>query len=136
MRLRHLAGVAVFILVTTGLLDRAFDLPDTVAVAADAALAGDLAKAIRAGDLDSVKEAVEKGADLNALDERKMPPIGAAALLGKVDIVNYLADKGADVNKNDGFGYTPLMCAAQRGQAGAVRALLKHGADPTLKGDN
>lgn len=103
---------------------------------ADARLGGDLAKAIRSGDLEAVQAAVDAGADINALDERKMPPIGAAALLGKVDIVNYLAGKGADVNRNDGFGYTPLMCAAQRGQAGAVRALLKHGADPALKGAN
>ena len=106
------------------------------AAEADARLAGDLAKAIRSGDLEAVQAAVDAGADLNALDERKMPPIGAAALLGKVDIVNYLAGKGADVNRNDGFGFTPLMCAAQRGQAGAVRALLKHGADPALKGAN
>ncbi len=106
------------------------------AAEADARLAGDLAKAIRSGDLEAVQAAVDAGADLNALDERKMPPIGAAALLGKVDIVHYLAGKGADVNRNDGFGFTPLMCAAQRGQAGAVRALLKHGADPTLKGAN
>ncbi len=101
---------------------------------ADAKLSGDLAKAIRAGDLDAVKVAVDAGADINALDERKMPPIGVAALLGKTDIINYLAEKGADVNRNDGFGFTPLMCAAQRGQAGAVRALIKHGADPALKG--
>lgn len=99
-------------------------------------LSTELAKSIRSGDLDAVKAAVEAGADINALDERKMPPIGAAALLGKTDIVNYLADKGADVNRNDGYGFTPLMCAAQRGQAGAVKALLKHGADPSLKGGN
>ena len=99
-------------------------------------LSSELAKSIRSGDLDAVKTAVEAGADVNALDERKMPPIGAAALLGKTDIVNYLADKGADVNRNDGYGFTPLMCAAQRGQAGAVKALLKHGADPALKGGN
>ena len=29
-------------------------------------------------DLDAVKTAVEAGADINALDERKMPAIGAA----------------------------------------------------------
>ncbi len=107
-----------------------------LAMAADAKLGGDLARAIRAGDLDAVKAAVDAGADINAVDERKMPPIGAAALLGRVDIVNYLADRGANVNRNDGFGYTPLMCAAQHGQAGAVRSLLKHGADPELKGGN
>ncbi len=104
--------------------------------AANEKLSGDLAKAIRGGDLDAVKAAVDAGADINALDERKMPPIGAASLLGKTDIINYLAEKGADVNRNDGFGYTPLMCAAQRGQAGAVKALLRHGADPALKGGN
>lgn len=105
-------------------------------VRAEEKLSGDLARAIRGGDLDAVKAAVDAGADLNKLDERKMPPIGAAALLGKTDIVNYLAEKGADVNRNDGFGFTPLMCAAQRGQAGTVKALLKHGADPALKGGN
>ena len=85
-----------------------------------AAASSDLANAIRAGDLDAVKSAVEAGADLNALDEKKMPPLGLAALLGKTDIVDYLAEKGADVNRNDGSGFTPLMCAAIRGQSGAV----------------
>ena len=138
MRTRRFLAAAAFALASTGLIRPLIHLNDapSLAWAQDAKLSSDLAKAIRAGDVDAVKEAVEKGADINALDERKMPPIGAAALLGKTDIVNYLADKGADLNKNDGYGFTPMMCAAQRGQSGAVRALLKHGADPTLQGGN
>lgn len=96
----------------------------------------DLARAIRAGDLAAVKAAVAAGADLNAMDNQKMPPIGIAALLGKADIVGFLADKGADVNRNDGYGFTPLMCAAIRGKTDAAKALLDHGADPSLKGEN
>ncbi|MDB5298118.1 MAG: transient receptor potential channel pyrexia, partial [Phycisphaerales bacterium] len=139
MRVARVAACSAFALAATSLFRPAAflaDTPGSVAFAQDAKLTGDLAKAIRAGDLEAVKEAVGKGADLNALDERKIPPIGAAALLGKTDIIEYLADKGADVNRNDGFGFTPLMCAAQRGQAGAVRMLLKHGADPVAKGGN
>ena len=126
---RGVLGSAVFFGAAAGVLRPVLHLGGVASeyACADEKLTSDVAKAIRAGDLEAVKAAIEAGADINGLDERKMPPIGAAALLGKVDIVNYLADKGADINRNDGFGYTPLMCAAQRGQAGAVRALLKHG---------
>lgn len=77
-----------------------------------------------------------KGIDVNAWDEKGMPPIGLAALLGKPDIIVFLAAHGADVNRNDRFGFTPLMNAAIRGQPEAARILIALGADPTLKGGN
>lgn len=98
--------------------------------------AATLGAAIRAGDMTAVQAAVAGGADVNALDERGMPPIGLAALLGKPDIIAYLAANGADVSRNDRFGFTPLMNAAIRGQPEAARVLLALGADPTLKGGN
>lgn len=98
--------------------------------------AAGLGAAIRDGDMTAVRAAVAGGADVNALDERGMPPIGLAALLGKPDIIAYLAANGADVNRNDRFGFTPLMDAAIRGQPEAARVLLALGADPTLKGGN
>ncbi|MBV9756383.1 MAG: ankyrin repeat domain-containing protein [Alphaproteobacteria bacterium] len=95
-----------------------------------------LGAAIRAGDMTAVQQAVASGVDVNAWDERGMPPVGLAALLGKPDIIAYLAANGADVNRNDRFGFTPLMNAAIRGQPEAARVLLALGADPALKGIN
>jgi hypothetical protein len=95
-----------------------------------------LGAAIRAGDIGAVKAAVADGVDINAWDDKGMPPIGLAALLGKPDIIVFLAAHGADVNRNDRFGFTPLMNAAIRGQPEAARILIALGADPTLKGGN
>lgn len=95
-----------------------------------------LGSAIRAGDMVAVKAAVANGAEVDALDDKGMPPIGLAALLGRADIIALLTAAGADVNRNDRFGFTPLMNAAIRGQPEAARILIALGADPTLKGAN
>jgi hypothetical protein len=95
-----------------------------------------LSAAVRAGNLEGVKEAIAQKADVNALDDTGMPPMGLAALLGRQEIIAFLATKGADVNRNDRFGFTPLMNAAIRGQADATRLLIALHADPALKGGN
>lgn len=112
--------------------------PTTPAVNPEVASAAaiKLGAAILAGDMQAVKTAVADGADVNALDDKGIPPIGLAALLGKPDLIVFLAAHGADVNRNDRFGFTPLMNAAIRGQPEAARVLIALGADPVLKGGN
>jgi ankyrin repeat protein len=109
------------------------------------------------GNVDIVKAILDKGADINARDERGssaltwaavmdhsevvklLKSLGAksdlwiASLTGDKDEAKQFLDKGADVNAVDGLGFTPLMNAAKKGRTAVVKLLLAKGADPTAK---
>ena len=100
------------------------------------ALAGELENSLimyaSIGDLTSVRNVVEKGANINARDA-----VGMTALINTVrmggdrnkDVALFLIEKGADVNAYDKYGRTPLMHAAQAGSVNIVNALIEKGAN-------
>jgi ankyrin repeat protein len=73
--------------------------------------------AARVGDLESVKELLAAGVDVNIPTQTEGATIRVSSFLG--------------ISKTIGaLGYTPLLVAVVRGQVGLALYLLDHGADP------
>lgn len=115
-----------------------------VIIAGNAALAEKgvyraLIKAIKGGDLETVKQLVAKGADVN---ERGARPLSVAAGSNQLEIAKFLVSAGANVNGVMTYGKTstPLRAAARRAvytkNYQIVDYLLSVGADPTVGGKN
>ncbi|MFW9889160.1 MAG: ankyrin repeat domain-containing protein [Candidatus Thorarchaeota archaeon] len=85
-----------------------------------------LLKAAEEGDLEGVKTALERGAEISVTDEwMKQTALHKAASHGHVEIVEFLIEKGADILKMDGVDMTPLHLAARDGRTRAAKALLE-----------
>ena len=91
----------------------------------------DIWMAAATGNLETIKEHLAAGADINS----KAPSIGvtplmAAAITGQTDAAKLLLDQGAKPNiKSDKDGATALHMAAFFGHVDIVKALLDKGAD-------
>ena len=88
-----------------------------------------LIEAVRARNLQSVKEILKAGADVNAADDGGYTALMLAALFGLEDMVEFLISQGADVNAATGWGATALTRAAQDGKKEIVELLLSSSAD-------
>ncbi|MCZ8164533.1 ankyrin repeat domain-containing protein [Silanimonas sp.] len=97
---------------------------------------GDVYAHARAGRIDAVIEALDAGADPDALpepgapDQRSLPML--AALLPDLRLLRELIIRGADLNQEHA-GLTPLLAATRdswHGRIDAVTMLLANGADP------
>ena len=85
--------------------------------------------AVRAGDVKAVREAVEKGADVNARNEYGVTALWIAAGKPKLEVVQFLVEKGANVNARDDIWYqTPLSSAVGGGKVEMAKYLIKSGA--------
>jgi len=81
-------------------------------------------KAARGGNLAAVKAELEKGVDVNALDDRW--PNGTPLHSAKtVEVAEFLIDNGADVNAKDKVESSPLHYANKD----VARVLIANGAD-------
>ena len=96
----------------------------------------ELLEAVRAGDVQRVRELLEAGANPNARDKDGLTPLHWAASEGHADIVKILLEHGADPNTKIKYGWTPLHYASREGHADVVKLLLEHGADPNTKKDD
>lgn len=95
-------------------------------------------KALEAGDLDFVKQAMSRwdispNWRFNGSFYHNVTPLMVAAKRGHVQVVQFLLDAGAEINAQDDLGMTALMYATQAGQIPVVQALLKRGADIKVK---
>ena len=68
------------------------------------------------GRTEMVEMLLEKGADIEARDERYNTPLHLAALQGRMEMVQLLLEKGADHTAGDGRGETALVIARGAGQ--------------------
>lgn len=85
------------------------------------------------GNLDFVKDCLDKGMDINARAEISgATPLDASIYGGHGHISDYLINQGADVNAVGYEDYTILMAAANQGLPDMIRTLLEKGADPNL----
>ena len=92
-----------------------------------------LIAAVRAGEVNTVKDLIDGGADVNEPGEQGWTPLNWAAGKGDVELVTLLVEKGADVFKVGRDQRTPQMIALAAGRADVVRYL--RGAEERVEGD-
>jgi len=92
--------------------------------------------AVDAARVDLAQDLVERGANLEAKDERGYSPLILAAFKGRTAVLCILLGGGADAKAQDKHGNTALMFAAQWGDLEAVKLLLAAGADIGARGQN
>lgn len=86
-----------------------------------------LMKAVNANNASLVRQLIEQGVDVNALDANQDAPLVMAAYKGHTDIVRMLLEAGADVTAVDpGMKATALHAAAYAGRTEAARLLIEH----------
>ncbi|MGQ1909781.1 ankyrin repeat domain-containing protein [Marinifilum sp. RC60d5] len=84
------------------------------------------------GKMETVKEALENGFDVNFTDSNKRTPLMLAAYNGHFDIVKLLIENGADLNNIDNVNRTALMYASTGSFERTVGLLLQSGAKPNM----
>ncbi len=86
------------------------------------------------GDIATVRELIEQGADVNEMNY--ITPLHYAVIHDFREIAELLIAKGANVNAKaapEYRGETPLMFAAEYGKKSSVELLLAKGADPLMR---
>ena len=85
-------------------------------------------KATEQGNIETVKQHLAAGTDVNAKGELQATPLHFAAIDDHKEIVELLIAKGADLNVKSNGGRTPLDSAIRRKQTEIANLLRKHGA--------
>lgn len=83
--------------------------------------------AVRGSDLHAMRQALDNGAKINAIDPSGDAPVLHVAPDAKT--AKWLIDHGADVNARDSKGETPLIVHAAYGHTDVVRELVEAHAD-------
>jgi ankyrin repeat protein len=89
------------------------------------------------GDLNKVKELLQKGFDVNVFDENlSFTPLHYAVKGNHIEVAKYLISVGADVNAHqlEKIGETPLGEVAANCTYEIAELLVKAGANPTIPG--
>ena len=89
----------------------------------------DIFRYIRNGDIESVKNYIKFGYDLNIQSNDAYTPLSYAVVFKKIEIVKLLLEYGADVNKQDNDGNTALISASIDNNREIVELLLDYCAD-------
>lgn len=99
-----------------------------------------LKTAISNEDTDALLESIDRGADINKVDQFGYTPLMTVAEAGKTDTARILISKGADVNAEVSLGQngcvTALMYAASNGHSEIVKLLIDNGADVNVENYN
>ncbi len=94
-----------------------------------------LMKAIINNDLLSVQNLIQRGADVNELDDHQDAPLVIAAYKGHTEIVKLLLEAGADVAAVDPeMKATALHAAAYAGRTEAAKVLIAYKIDMDKQG--
>ena len=88
-----------------------------------------LIDAVSDADKERVKNALSKGADVNARDNMSWTPLMLAAGNDHISIAELLINEGANINARTNDGKTALMFAAAEGNKEIVELLVERGAD-------
>lgn len=92
-----------------------------------------LHKAAYKGEVDSCRECIEQGIDVNVPGAGSRTPLHRAVGEDNAECCHFLISKGAKVNFPDGSGRTPMHWAAISGALSCGRILQENGAEFTLK---
>eukprot|EP00607_Mallomonas_marina_P008681 CAMPEP_0182423052 /NCGR_PEP_ID=MMETSP1167-20130531/8951_1 /TAXON_ID=2988 /ORGANISM="Mallomonas Sp, Strain CCMP3275" /LENGTH=428 /DNA_ID=CAMNT_0024601669 /DNA_START=1 /DNA_END=1287 /DNA_ORIENTATION=+ len=87
-----------------------------------------LIRASRSGQAEVVQYLLDKGADVNMMNENKHTALQWAAWNNHVRVAVILLDRGAIINLANENGWTPLICAAWNGNLEMSVLLLDRGA--------
>jgi ankyrin repeat protein len=90
--------------------------------------------AIKRGDVEDVRDLLDRGADVDARDCHGQTALMLAAHAGHREVVKALIAHRADLNTTAKYGLSALMLALVAGHAEVVRLLADAGADLTLRG--
>lgn len=88
----------------------------------------DILKLVGRNDLNGVKKAIDKGADVNTRDGKGRSLLLLATIDKQVEMATLLTEKGADVNLQDDIHDSPFLYAGATGQTQLVKLFLAHGA--------
>lgn len=89
-----------------------------------------LADAILQEDIDSVRQHLRYGDDVNQIDEYGFRPLIEAAIVDNLAISKLLLEQGADPNSQDVTGGTALQWAVENNNIKLCQLLLKNRANP------
>ena len=84
---------------------------------------------IKNNDIQSVKNYIDAGYDLNTQDDNGYTALYCASRYNNIEIVKLLLNAGADIDKQDNDGYTALIKAASKNNREMVELLLNYYAD-------
>ena len=82
---------------------------------------------IKNDDIESIKNYIDSGYDLNIQDNVGYTILGYATAHNKIKIVKLLLNAGADTNKQDSVGYTALILSAFYNNIEIIKFLLNAG---------
>ncbi len=85
-------------------------------------------KLVKQNDIDAVKKALDKGANVNTQDKNKRSLLLLATIGKQVEMATLLTEKGADVNLQDDIQDSPFLYAGASGQTELVKLFLANGA--------
>ena len=88
--------------------------------------------AVLQGRTEVARLLLDRGADVNAVNDLGGTALQIAAWHGHAEIVRLLLERGADINRQSNTGWTALHAAARQGHEEVVRILLQQGADRNL----
>lgn len=91
-------------------------------------------RAVREGDISSLRRQVASGADVNARDRRGQTGLMLAAERGHGEVVGALLAAGAGLNYTAKYGLTALMRAVLNRHTEVARLLVGAGADRSIQG--
>jgi len=91
----------------------------------------EITECARDGDIEGVKSLIEKGAGVNAQDQKSMTPLLYAAREGHTEVAELLISEGADVAAVESASayLTALHFCAVRGHRDTADLLISKGAD-------
>ena len=92
---------------------------------------GPLAKAVKAGDLNTVRALLKSGIDVNARSGDGSTALLWAVNSNNLEIARALIAAKANLDAANDFGVTPLLHASGTGDAAMVELLLRSGASPS-----
>ncbi|KAL7621867.1 hypothetical protein AAE478_007367 [Parahypoxylon ruwenzoriense] len=95
-----------------------------------------LSLAVRRDHEDIIRLLLNRGANIESLDQFGQTPMHTAAERGHAAIVQLLLDRGANIETKNKNGETPLSLAAKSGHATIVELLLDRGANIETKDNN
>lgn len=96
--------------------------------------AGTIFSAAVEGDLESLREEIEMGADVDGRDQQGWTALMHASKRGRFSAAEYLVSKGAEINTLSSRGnFSPLILAAGAGYEEVVELLLSWGGNINIR---